>query len=89
MKRLVDIIDKMMTTAASIQQQKNNKGTKAAGPEGELEGVQAGIYENYPYFAHKIRDLYYKFIDETAVQATEKCMDEFYCTQIIYWDVVK
>jgi len=43
--------------------------------------------EKYPYFTYHVKDLYNKFIDNTAKLCKEKCMDEFYSTRTIYWDL--
>jgi len=42
--------------------------------------------EDYPHFVHSVKSLFYKFVDKTASACKEKCMDEFYCTRIIYWN---
>jgi len=44
-------------------------------------------FERYPYFTYHVKDLYNKFIDNTAKLCKEKCMDEFYSTRTIYWDL--
>eukprot|EP01092_Planopodium_desertum_P009917 TRINITY_DN4335_c0_g2_i5.p1 TRINITY_DN4335_c0_g2~~TRINITY_DN4335_c0_g2_i5.p1 ORF type:complete len:275 (+),score=67.13 TRINITY_DN4335_c0_g2_i5:30-827(+) len=43
---------------------------------------------DYPYFLHSVRDSYNSFIDEIATVCKSKCLDEFYCTKIIYWDLL-
>jgi hypothetical protein len=43
--------------------------------------------DKYPYFTYHIKDLYSKFIDGTAKICKEKCLDEFYSTRTIYWDL--
>ena len=42
--------------------------------------------EDYPHFVHHVKSLFYKFVDKTAAACKEKCMDEFYCTRIVYWN---
>lgn len=43
--------------------------------------------EQFPYFTYHVKDVYFKFIENTAKICKEKCMDEFYCTRTIYWDL--
>lgn len=45
--------------------------------------------DNSPYFTHHVKDLYYKFVDQTAKLVKEKCMDEFLSTRTIYWDLTE
>jgi len=42
--------------------------------------------ERFPYFTYHVKDLYGKFVDNTAKLCKEKCMDEFYSTRTILWD---
>jgi hypothetical protein len=39
------------------------------------------------HFTYHVKDLFYKFVDSTAKVCKEKCMDEFYSTRTIYWDL--
>jgi hypothetical protein len=43
----------------------------------------------YPYFTSHVKDLYYKFIDSTAKHCKEKCLDEFYSTKTIFWELTE
>jgi hypothetical protein len=43
----------------------------------------------YPYFTSHVKDLYYKFIDATAKHCKEKCLDEFYSTKTIFWELTE
>jgi len=43
--------------------------------------------EQYPFFTHAVKDLYYKFIDQTASECKKKCKDEFFSTRLIYWEL--
>eukprot|EP01099_Mayorella_cantabrigiensis_P000830 TRINITY_DN1356_c0_g1_i1.p1 TRINITY_DN1356_c0_g1~~TRINITY_DN1356_c0_g1_i1.p1 ORF type:complete len:728 (-),score=209.06 TRINITY_DN1356_c0_g1_i1:108-2291(-) len=45
--------------------------------------------EQYPYFTFHVKDLYYKFVELTAQSCLEKCLDEFYDTRTIYWDLTE
>ncbi len=40
----------------------------------------------FPYLVHRLRALYFNYIEEVAQQCHTKCLDEFYTTRIIYWD---
>jgi hypothetical protein len=44
---------------------------------------------DFPYFIHSVKVLFMNFVDEVAQDCFDKCQDEFFCTQIIYWDMVK
>lgn len=44
---------------------------------------------DFPYFIHSVKVLFMNFVDEVAQDCFEKCQDEFFCTQIIYWDMVQ
>jgi len=43
--------------------------------------------ESFPFFTHNVRDLYVKFIDDTAAACRKKCNDEFHSTRLIYWEL--
>jgi len=43
--------------------------------------------DRYPYFTYHVKDLYFKFVDNAAKVCKEKCLDEFYSTKTIYWDL--
>jgi len=34
-----------------------------------------------------VKDLYFRFVDETAENCKKKCKDEFYSTRLIYWEL--
>jgi len=34
-----------------------------------------------------VKEIYFKFVDQTAAACKAKCVDEFYCTRLIYWDL--
>jgi len=75
MKRLVTVVDTM------IEQNKKQK---------KKTGRSTNLYddlERYPYFLHAVKDLYFKFVDDTAESCKSKCRDEFYSTRLIYWEL--
>jgi hypothetical protein len=43
--------------------------------------------EDYPYFTHSVKEIYFKFVDQTAATCKAKCIDEFHCTRLIYWEL--
>jgi hypothetical protein len=43
----------------------------------------------YPYFTSHIKDLYHKFIDNAAKHCKEKCLDEFYSSKTIFWELTE
>mgnify|MGYP001036967051 CR=1 FL=1 len=45
--------------------------------------------EHYPYFTNYARDKYYKFIESQARRCHDKCLDEFYSTRTVYWEVLE
>eukprot|EP01099_Mayorella_cantabrigiensis_P000821 TRINITY_DN1351_c0_g3_i5.p1 TRINITY_DN1351_c0_g3~~TRINITY_DN1351_c0_g3_i5.p1 ORF type:complete len:252 (-),score=67.40 TRINITY_DN1351_c0_g3_i5:221-976(-) len=45
--------------------------------------------EQYPYFTFHIKDLYLKFVETTSQSCLERCLDEFYDTQTIYWELTE
>lgn len=98
MVRLTDIAVKMM-----IQAYKKNKSRQAGGAGGPggvsrsvgtLRGQNAAQSqefdispEEFPYYTHHVKDLFAEFVGHVADECREKCMDEFYCTKLIYWEV--
>ena len=94
MVRLTDIATKMM-----IQAYKKNKSRQnAAGPGARAVGTLRGQAssqqqdfdispEEFPYYTHHVKDLFAEFVSHVADECREKCMDEFYCTKLIYWEV--
>lgn len=57
-------------------------GRKAADQLGAVINM-----DDYPYFTHSVKEMYFKFVDQTATECKSKCMDEFYCTRLIYWEL--
>jgi hypothetical protein len=78
MKRLVNVVDNMMEN-----QKKNRKRA------GRSSSDSFDEFDEYPFFIHAVKDLYFKFVDETAESCKKKCKDEFYSTRLIYWELTK
>jgi hypothetical protein len=75
MKRLVTVVDSMLE-----QNRKNKK-------KGGREDPTLTELEQYPFFTHAVKDLYSKFVDQTAEECKRKCKDEFLCTRLIFWEL--
>ncbi|KAM9977363.1 hypothetical protein ACTFIR_011225 [Dictyostelium discoideum] len=43
--------------------------------------------EDHPYFIYSVKEMYFKYVDQIAADCKNKCMDEFYTTRLIYWDL--
>jgi len=77
MKRLVTVAESMLEVS-----KKNRKRTNSSTSGDVLEDL-----DQYPFFTHAVRDLYFRFIDATAEDCKRKCKDEFFCTRLIYWEL--
>jgi len=73
MKRLTDIAEKILESRR-----------KKSADYNAVEDI-----DRYPFFTYHVKDLYYKYVDLTAKVCKEKCMDEFYSTRTIYWDLTE
>jgi len=76
LKRLAVVVDSMM------ESQRKTKRRAARDQEAALDEV-----DSFPFFTHNVRDLYFKFIDDTAELCKKKCRDEFHSTRLIYWEL--
>jgi len=76
MMRLVDVVDNMMD---SQRKARKRSGRPTTDPFDE--------FDEYPFFTHAVKDLYFKFVEETAESCKKKCRDEFYSTRLIYWEL--
>ena len=81
MKRLVDIVTTNMDTHL-------RDGTSLEGLILPQQGAKIEM-SKFPFFMQRVKDYYYKYVEKTAESCKKRCMDEFYSTQIIYWDLVK
>lgn len=75
MRRLTDIAERILES-------------RKRRPE-DISNVSVEDTDQYPYFTYHVKDLYFKFVDNVAKTCKEKCMDEFYSTRTIYWDLTE
>eukprot|EP01098_Paradermamoeba_levis_P006680 TRINITY_DN276_c0_g2_i1.p1 TRINITY_DN276_c0_g2~~TRINITY_DN276_c0_g2_i1.p1 ORF type:complete len:633 (+),score=230.65 TRINITY_DN276_c0_g2_i1:473-2371(+) len=54
---------------------------------GETTNVHLQL-ESYPYFLGIVKEFYLKYLERQAKVAVDKCLDEFYCTRIIHWELM-
>jgi len=76
MKRLTDVAEKISDSRRKKWQS-------------SMRDSKGDTLEQSPYFTHHVKDLYFKFVDQTAKHVKEKCMDEFLSTRTIYWDLTE
>eukprot|EP01116_Phalansterium_solitarium_P008438 TRINITY_DN22350_c0_g1_i1.p1 TRINITY_DN22350_c0_g1~~TRINITY_DN22350_c0_g1_i1.p1 ORF type:complete len:681 (-),score=139.34 TRINITY_DN22350_c0_g1_i1:83-2125(-) len=76
MKRLVNVADSMIASQAKSVRRSTAHG-----------GVLDDVTE-YPFFTHKVKDLYFSFIDKTSEECKKKCLDEFLSTRLIHWEAI-
>lgn len=98
MKRLPDIALKMMAnakaktragpTAGPVRSTTLLNRTSSAFGQSQQPEFDIGVDE-FPFFTHHVKDLYEGFISTIAEECRDKCMDEFYCTRLIYWENTK
>ncbi|KAF2077035.1 hypothetical protein CYY_001667 [Polysphondylium violaceum] len=85
MKRLADVTDKVVDSRKKNRIVGNNRlNSNNNGSIDMMDNI-----DQYPYFTHHVKDLYYKFIEQTAKNCKEKCLDEFYSTRTIYWELTE
>jgi len=77
MKRLTDISEKVLES----RKKKWNEDLHT------VASNNVDDIDRYPYFTYHVKDLFNKFVESTAKQCKEKCLDEFYSTRTIYWDL--
>jgi hypothetical protein len=94
MVRLTEIATKMMIQSYKKNKSRQNASGTGARSVGTLRGQSSNQQqdfdispEEFPYYTHHVKDLFAEFVDHVADECREKCMDEFYCTRLIYWEV--
>ena len=60
-------------------------GASGGGFSSVLQAQMIAV-EEYPYFVQHVKAQYKEFVAQAAETCAQKCLDEFYCTRIIYWD---
>jgi len=85
MKRLTDITQKVLEGRRKKWLEDMNHSHISYASNSHFDSVED--LDKYPYFTYHVKDLYNKFVDITAKLCKEKCMDEFYSTRTIYWDL--
>ena len=83
MKRLTEISEAIITESRNKRQLKSGTSATAAAK------IDATNVKLYPYFLHFVKDQYFKFIEETAQRCKETCIDEFYSTRTVHWDLTE
>jgi len=84
MKRLMDIAEKMLENGSNSKSLEN---IDRDSHHFRVGNAFSKDIDRFPYFTYHVKDLYGKFVDTTAKMCKEKCMDEFYNTRTIYWDI--
>lgn len=93
MKRLHDIAEKML--AAQAKKKRTNGSSSSHGSSSSsssassVEHIDIEDISLYPYFTNQVKDLFYKFIDAQAKNCRERCMDEFYSSKTIFWELTE
>ena len=80
LKRLVDV-------AAQILSAKN-ANTNAAQPQQQGFNNVRNV-DQYNYFIHFIKEKYCAFVDAAAEHCKARCLEEFYPTHTVYWDITE
>jgi len=81
-RRAAYVLKRLSEIAESIidEQRRGN------GSNGE-EGGEDDSLEDYTYFTHFVRDKFTTFVDDTVEQSVKLCLDEFYSTRTVCWDI--
>jgi hypothetical protein len=77
LKRLTEIAESI------IDEQRRGNGAN-----GEDENGSESL-EDYTYFVHFVRDKFTTFVDTTIERTVAVCLDEFYSTRTVCWDVAE
>lgn len=77
MKRLYDIADRILSS----------KKKKFLSQSSSIQNI-SNVYQ-YPYFTNYIKDLFIKFIEKQSKICKDKCMDEFYSSKTIFWEMTE
>jgi len=80
LKRLTEIVEGI------IDEQRR---AKEEGVNGEDDSNSSDNFEDYTYFVHFVRDKFTTFVDTTIERTVTVCLDEFYSTRTVCWDLVE
>eukprot|EP01111_Echinosteliopsis_oligospora_P000111 TRINITY_DN1010_c1_g1_i3.p1 TRINITY_DN1010_c1_g1~~TRINITY_DN1010_c1_g1_i3.p1 ORF type:complete len:918 (-),score=330.40 TRINITY_DN1010_c1_g1_i3:58-2811(-) len=94
MKRLTDVAEKIADSRKKKWQSSYRTGVNTSSSSSShhhhhhhsVKTNDISNIEQYPYFTHHVKDLYFKFVDKTAEKCKKKCMSEFMETKTIHWD---
>lgn len=88
LKRLVDV-------AAQIISSGNNNNSNNSPFSGNVNGGYGNASNNvrnveqYNYFIHFIKEKYCGFVDAAGEHCKARCLEEFYPTHTVYWDITE
>ncbi|KAN0039651.1 hypothetical protein ACTA71_007452 [Dictyostelium dimigraforme] len=98
MKRLTDIADKVIDSRRKSRcigsspfggNGLNNNNNNNNSNNDRLSNTDMDNLDQYPFFTHHVKNLYYDFVHRAAKGCKEKCMDEFYSSRTIYWELTE
>lgn len=64
-------------------------GSSTTGNSPSADDSDDDSVEDFAYFVHFVRDKYTTFVDAAIDQCTKACLDEFYSTRTVSWDVAE
>eukprot|EP00727_Mastigamoeba_balamuthi_P003782 m51a1_g13400 putative dynamin like protein (824) ;mRNA; r:10595-14065 len=95
-RRLAEIAESMAAESRALRSRcaggllsASSSSSSSSGCGAASGRVDARDVEMYPYFVHFVKDQYARFVERVARQCRERCMDEFYSTRTIYWDLTE
>jgi len=74
-KRLVDIADRVL---------EQRRRARFSGSPVDVDNI-----EQYPHFTYLVKDLYNTFVQASSKACQTKCLDEFYSTRTVYWELTE
>eukprot|EP01105_Mastigella_eilhardi_P025672 TRINITY_DN7055_c0_g1_i1.p1 TRINITY_DN7055_c0_g1~~TRINITY_DN7055_c0_g1_i1.p1 ORF type:complete len:701 (+),score=219.25 TRINITY_DN7055_c0_g1_i1:46-2103(+) len=89
MKNLAAITEKVLEgRRTSNQQRLSTSSTSSSSTTLAIAAASIEQHE-YPFFLAFVRSAYLRHMNELAESCLQKCMDEFSCTQLVYWKASK
>lgn len=89
--RISEIAESMVETqrhSSSSLGISNSLSIGAHGADGSDDDGDDGV-EDFAYFVHFVRDKYTTFVEAAIDACTKSCLDEFYSTRTVSWDVAE